>query len=48
VAEPAELARWSEPIARFLGDGLLERVGERLRLSARGVLVSNDVLQEFL
>jgi oxygen-independent coproporphyrinogen-3 oxidase len=48
VAAAAELDRWSEPIARFVGDGLLERDGERLRLSARGVLVSNDVLQEFL
>jgi oxygen-independent coproporphyrinogen-3 oxidase len=48
VAAAAELDRWSEPIARFVGDGLLERDGARLRLSARGVLVSNDVLQEFL
>jgi oxygen-independent coproporphyrinogen-3 oxidase len=48
VAAAAELDRWSEPIARFVGDGLLERDGARLRLSARGVLVSNEVLQEFL
>jgi oxygen-independent coproporphyrinogen-3 oxidase len=48
VAAAAELDRWSEPIARFVGDGLLERDGDRLRLSARGVLVSNEVLQEFL
>jgi oxygen-independent coproporphyrinogen III oxidase len=46
--QPAEWTQWAEPIARFLSDGLLEHHGDRLRLSPRGVLLSNDVLQEFL
>ncbi len=46
--QPSEWTRWAEPIERFLADGLLERDGDRLRLSPRGVLLSNDVLQEFL
>jgi hypothetical protein len=29
-------------------DGLLEWHGERLRLSARGVIVSNEVFEQFL
>ena len=36
------------PIRRFLGDGLLEADGETLRLTARGVLLSNEVFEEFL
>jgi oxygen-independent coproporphyrinogen-3 oxidase len=40
--------RYEGPISRFLGDGLLERQGDTLRLTDRGVLVSNEVFQEFL
>lgn len=43
-----EWARYAEPIARFMDAGLLERKGESLRLTARGVLLSNEVFQEFL
>ena len=43
-----ERERFAEPIHRWLDLGLLEQRGERLRLSDRGVLVSNDVLQEFI
>jgi len=35
-------------IERGLAAGALERAGERLRLTRRGVLVSNEILQEFL
>lgn len=35
-------------LERFLGMGLLERVGERVRLTDRGILLSNDIFQEFL
>jgi oxygen-independent coproporphyrinogen III oxidase len=48
--EPAE-ADWRDfeaPIRRFLDAGLLERDGPLLRLSPQGVLLSNEVLQEFL
>ena len=43
-----EWRRYEAPISRFLGDGLLERQGDTLRLTGRGVLVSNEVFQEFL
>jgi oxygen-independent coproporphyrinogen-3 oxidase len=40
--------RFDRPIRRFLSDGLLERDGDLLRLTNRGVLLSNEVFQEFL
>ena len=46
--EAAEWRRYETPIRRFLDDGLLEFEGGRLRLSGRGVLLSNEVFQEFL
>ena len=45
---PAEWTRFAEPIARWVAMGMLEQRGSRLRLSARGVLLSNEVLQEFV
>jgi oxygen-independent coproporphyrinogen-3 oxidase len=45
---PEEWQRHAEPIARFLASGLLETSGTRLRLTPRGVLLSNEVFQEFL
>jgi oxygen-independent coproporphyrinogen-3 oxidase len=43
-----EWSAFAEPIARLASDGLLERIGSRLRLTGRGVLLSNLVFQEFL
>lgn len=43
-----EWLRYQQPITRFLDAGLLERRGESLRLTPRGVLLSNEVFQEFL
>ncbi len=40
--------RFSDQISKLVGDGLLERQGDRIRLTSRGVLVSNEVFQEFL
>lgn len=34
--------------AGFIADGLMERAGSRLRLTDRGVLYSNEVLEEFV
>jgi len=42
---------WSpfeEPIEKFLREGLLESDGRRLRLTSRGVMVSNEVFAEFV
>lgn len=44
-------AEWlaHEPaITRFLNQGLFEKDGPRLRLSPRGILLSNEIFQEFL
>ena len=46
-----DAADWSEhgvAIRRFLDAGLLERSGPAIRLTNRGVLLSNEVFQEFL
>ena len=39
---------FAEPINRFLEDGLLEKIGDRIRLTPRGVMLSNEVFQEFV
>lgn len=46
--EPREWQHFSEPIRRFIEQGLLETDGGVLRLTSRGVLLSNEVFQEFL
>jgi oxygen-independent coproporphyrinogen III oxidase len=43
-----EWRRFDAPIHRFLDAGLLETDGATLRLTNRGVLLSNEVFQEFL
>ncbi len=40
--------RYRELVDRLVGDGLLEWVGPKVRLTGRGVLLSNEVFQEFL
>jgi oxygen-independent coproporphyrinogen-3 oxidase len=45
---PAEWQRFAEPIAKWESAGMLERAGTRLRLTPPGVLVSNEIFQEFL
>jgi oxygen-independent coproporphyrinogen-3 oxidase len=45
---PSDWRRFEHPIRRFLDNGLLERDGDLLRLTPRGVLLSNEVFQEFL
>ncbi|HLK19270.1 MAG TPA: hypothetical protein VKT81_09945, partial [Bryobacteraceae bacterium] len=46
--DPAEWSRYHAPIQRFLSEGLLEKAGENLRLTNRGVLFSNEVFAEFI
>jgi oxygen-independent coproporphyrinogen-3 oxidase len=43
-----EWSRFAQPIHRFLGAGLLETSQGTLRLTPRGVLLSNEVFQEFV
>jgi len=46
--DAAEWRRFASPIRRFLDAGLLVSDGATLRLTNRGVLLSNEVFQEFL
>ena len=46
--DPPEWERYAEPIRRFVDAGLLENSDGALRLTNRGVLLSNEVFQEFL
>jgi len=39
---------FADVVERFVRDGLLERAGERVRLTSRGVLLSNEVFAEFI
>ncbi|MEI9971292.1 MAG: hypothetical protein WDO73_04140 [Ignavibacteriota bacterium] len=45
---PEEWERFAQPIRRFVDEGLLESADGTLRLTDRGVLLSNEVFQEFL
>jgi oxygen-independent coproporphyrinogen-3 oxidase len=45
---PEEWRRYERPIRRFVDAGLLETGDGVLRLTGRGVLLSNEVFQEFL
>jgi oxygen-independent coproporphyrinogen-3 oxidase len=46
--EPEDWVLFDEPIRRFIDSGLLETSGGILRLTGRGVLLSNEVFQEFI
>jgi oxygen-independent coproporphyrinogen-3 oxidase len=46
--EPREWEHFGEPIRRFIEQGLLETDSGVLRLTSRGVMLSNEVFQEFL
>lgn len=44
----AEWTRFAQPIKTWIGAGMLERDGVRLRLTPAGVLLSNEIFQEFV
>jgi oxygen-independent coproporphyrinogen III oxidase len=46
--EADDHARYGKTLDRLIGDGLLERDGPRIRLTDRGVMVSNEVFAEFI
>jgi oxygen-independent coproporphyrinogen-3 oxidase len=45
---PEEWLKFETPIQRFVSEGLLTSDGQRLRLTDRGVLLSNEVFAEFI
>ena len=48
LTEGVEPDAFPETIQRFVVDGLLERAGGRVRLTPRGVMLSNEVFAEFV
>jgi oxygen-independent coproporphyrinogen-3 oxidase len=46
--DASDWKRYGGSIRRLLDNGLLEKSAERVRLTPRGVLVSNEVFQEFV
>ena len=45
---PEERRKFAEPIAKWTSVGMLEEQGDILRLSPQGVLVSNEIFQDFI
>ena len=43
-----EIAQLTPALSRYVDEGLLERHGNTLRLTDRGVLLSNEVFEEFV
>ncbi len=43
-----EWSRFAEPIDKWVKAGMLECTGDRLRLSESGILLSNEIFQEFI
>ena len=48
LIDGSQTGSYAAPIDRFIAAGALKRSGDLLRLTRRGVLVSNEVLQEFV
>jgi oxygen-independent coproporphyrinogen III oxidase len=48
LLQPEDWRKFEQPIERFLADGLLVRDADYLRLTDRGVLLSNEVFAEFI
>lgn len=46
--QPEDEARFGAAVRRFLNEGLLEEGGGRIRLTRRGVMLSNEVFEAFL
>lgn len=47
-AGPERIAPFQEGVARLVQDGLIEYSGTKIRLTRRGVLLSNEVFEEFI
>ena len=46
--DASDWLRYGAAFERFLSGGMIERSGDRLRLTPRGIMVSNEIFQEFL
>jgi oxygen-independent coproporphyrinogen-3 oxidase len=46
--DDADWLRYAGTFERFLMGGVMEREGRNLRLTARGIMVSNEIFQEFI
>jgi oxygen-independent coproporphyrinogen-3 oxidase len=46
--DDADWQRFGSTFEHFLSTGMLERENDNLRLTPRGVMVSNEIFQEFL
>jgi len=45
---PADWQRFGAAFERFIALGMMEQTGARVRLTPRGVMVSNEIFQEFI
>ena len=48
LADASDWLRFGAAFERFLGGGMMEKHNGRLRLTPRGVMVSNEIFQEFI
>ena len=48
IPDAAEWRKWDEPFRRFMDQGLIEHRGDRVRLTDRGIMYSNEVFAEFV
>jgi oxygen-independent coproporphyrinogen-3 oxidase len=46
--DESDWRRFGAAFERFLSGGVIERSGDRLRLTPRGIMVSNEIFEEFL
>ena len=47
-ADDSDWARYGSAFERFLSGGVMERYAGRLRLTARGIMISNEIFEEFV
>jgi oxygen-independent coproporphyrinogen-3 oxidase len=47
-ADEADWLRYGPAFERFLSAGVMERKADRLRLTPRGIMISNEIFQEFI
>jgi oxygen-independent coproporphyrinogen-3 oxidase len=48
IPNASDWQRFGPTFNRFISGGVMEQTGERLRLTPRGIMVSNEIFQEFI